>query len=203
MNRCEEVLAHHGIKGMKWGVRRYQNPDRSLTALGSKRIEKDLRKYALKSKTAKKRSKLERLHAQSLKNLNDIANREAQRQTGISAKDLPKYMQSKSDKKRQKAAKYLDVGKSTMEQITSDPEAKKAINERRKQIKELDLQYQKEANEFLKEYLGEHGNMTLTHPDAVKLDLKTGKVMQQTLSDASRFFINDYAEYYWGVGRTV
>lgn len=27
-------LAHHGIKGQKWGIRRYQNPDGSLTALG-------------------------------------------------------------------------------------------------------------------------------------------------------------------------
>ncbi|MCM1524234.1 MAG: hypothetical protein NC120_07215 [Ruminococcus sp.] len=32
-----DVLYHHGIKGQKWGVRRYQNPDGSLTAEGAKR----------------------------------------------------------------------------------------------------------------------------------------------------------------------
>lgn len=30
-------LAHHGIKGQKWGVRRYQNPDGSLTNAGKAR----------------------------------------------------------------------------------------------------------------------------------------------------------------------
>ena len=33
-------LYHYGIKGQKWGVRRYQNPDGSLTAAGKKRQEK-------------------------------------------------------------------------------------------------------------------------------------------------------------------
>lgn len=32
-----EYLAHHGIKGQKWGVRRFQNPDGTRTALGKSR----------------------------------------------------------------------------------------------------------------------------------------------------------------------
>lgn len=33
-------LTHWGIKGMKWGVRRYQNKDGSLTPAGKKRLSK-------------------------------------------------------------------------------------------------------------------------------------------------------------------
>ena len=37
----DSYLAHHGIIGMKWGVRRYQNKDGTLTNAGKKRYSPD------------------------------------------------------------------------------------------------------------------------------------------------------------------
>ena len=31
-----DTLSHHGIKGQKWGIRRFQNKDGTLTNLGKK-----------------------------------------------------------------------------------------------------------------------------------------------------------------------
>lgn len=36
------TLAHYGVPGMKWGVRRYRNEDGSLTAAGKRRAERDM-----------------------------------------------------------------------------------------------------------------------------------------------------------------
>lgn len=35
-----DYIAHHGIKGQKWGVRRFRNEDGSLTDAGKKRIQR-------------------------------------------------------------------------------------------------------------------------------------------------------------------
>lgn len=46
-NPYPNELYHHGIKGQKWGVRRYQNPDGTLTPAGEKRYHKRLVKESI------------------------------------------------------------------------------------------------------------------------------------------------------------
>ena len=38
---ADDFVAHHGVFGMKWGIRRYQNADGSLTAAGRNRYGYD------------------------------------------------------------------------------------------------------------------------------------------------------------------
>ena len=46
----ESSLQHWGIKGMKWGVRRYQNKDGTLTDAGKKRYSRDIQDNKSKKK---------------------------------------------------------------------------------------------------------------------------------------------------------
>ncbi len=77
-----DELNHHGILGQKWGVRRYQNKDGSLTSAGQKRLEKKDAKWAHKnhdkivSKAKKDVSKeLDRYANQLLSNPNAVTSK--------------------------------------------------------------------------------------------------------------------------------
>ena len=48
-NYYTKYLAHWGIKGQKWGIRRYQNPDGSLTEAGKERYGKYVQKLEKKA----------------------------------------------------------------------------------------------------------------------------------------------------------
>lgn len=122
----ELVLAHHGILGQRWGIRRYQNPDGSLTAKGRARYgtEENLRKvqsaraeaeaYRIRSKAESKQAKAD------AKLANKIAKREDKRLDKISKEDLKrekKYLKEqnkyriKQEKKYDKKTKNFDYNR--------------------------------------------------------------------------------------------
>lgn len=64
-------LTHHGILGMRWGVRRYQNKDGSLTNAGRKRV-KDRSDWSEEAKKAAdlKKKKLHQMTNSEVRDLN-------------------------------------------------------------------------------------------------------------------------------------
>lgn len=62
-------LYHHGILGMKWGIRRYQNKDGSLTPAGKRRRDK-MSEEAIRFEDLS-RKKPEELSNQELRQLNE------------------------------------------------------------------------------------------------------------------------------------
>ena len=72
-------LYHHGIKGMKWGVRRFQKKDGSLTSAGKKRYydtpELNKQKAAIK-RTGKQLSKATQAYNEATSGAPLIPNKE-------------------------------------------------------------------------------------------------------------------------------
>ena len=77
------VLYHHGIKGMHWGIRRFQNKDGSLTAEGIKRYRTDLNfKYKYDKYKAKQEAKAAaKAKQKEIKRVDTLMNKNARKLT--------------------------------------------------------------------------------------------------------------------------
>lgn len=164
MNEYE--LYHHGILGMKWGVRRYQNADGSLTSAGKKRYDINKTLVRNESSAAKSSAEKSRRTAQAYY---DSASK--MRKSGKSALDR-EYGKSMSDKEKQAAVKIASKKR----------EAEGKWNESRaigqefyiNNLSKLDLQnmttkevnqsmkkMQKEAEEFADKYFNDWAELQL------------------------------------------
>jgi hypothetical protein len=111
VNKLTNYIKHHGIKGQKWGVRRFQNKDGSLTAKGKKRYnddEYDEERERLEQETAARRgvkyvrkTKKEREaeDAENEKAFNSRLEKDtaAQKRTEDRMKEIDKKLQAKYD----------------------------------------------------------------------------------------------------------
>ena len=84
MGWYNEELYHHGIRGQKWGVRRFQNADGSLTSAGQKRYAKQIK------------AKEEAIN--NLRDLKSIGERDADKFSKLSKNSPTKVSKSQMDK---------------------------------------------------------------------------------------------------------
>lgn len=128
-----DELQHWGIKGQKWGRRRYQNPDGSLTAEGKKRYNQEVEK--LKAEEAK------------IKAAEKVVKTKARTQAKLDKLDAKKA----ELEERKKALKKGGKDDKSEETVVETPEQKKARLLKSSNAKEIyenrDLFNDKELND--------------------------------------------------------
>ena len=118
-------LYHWGIKGMKWGVRRYQNADGSLTAAGRKRY------IGSDGKLTKAGQKYYAKEAERLKNERKTLN--AQKRTEVKLSKLEEMRSENNALKKQSDTTVVDANKKKSVKDMTDAELDAAINRARKE----------------------------------------------------------------------
>lgn len=100
--KMENELYHFGIKGMRWGVRRYQNPDGSLTNAGKKRLKKGQTSNEKTDSSNKSSTK-----SSSTKTVKDMSDDELRQ--AINRLQLEQQYKNLSPKNVSKGKKFVDT----------------------------------------------------------------------------------------------
>lgn len=104
----EKELLHWGIKGMKWGVRRYQNKDGTLTPAGKKRYNAEMERLKNEEKILKNkeatRAKLAKLETKQ----KEIDERKKALEGKSNSKSVTKKTDGESEPKRKSVKDMSD-----------------------------------------------------------------------------------------------
>ena len=187
-------LYHFGIKGQKWGIRRYQNEDGTLTPAGKKRYGKmsndELQKTLYKQV---KKARADQSNWSNQWNVNNTIGKNSKAAEDRYREDLQKYRSSDKYKRAVKKMSELDK-KAERGEISRDQYDKQYINIQ-KSIYSPDLdtsvRYTDNGRKYSEAYLRKYGNdLNVAYLKDLGYDDATAKAFAARILKANKKLLN-------------